>query len=38
MKNGHYVSNAMPNFRSQHPKFWEQIAADAEKWMPQTMI
>lgn len=32
------VGPHLPDFRSQHPKVWEQIAADAEKWMPKTLV
>ncbi len=33
-EDGRYVQGAMPDFRAQHPKVFEQIAADAMKWMP----
>lgn len=32
---GHYVAGKMPNFKAQHPTVWDQIAADAPKWMPE---
>jgi hypothetical protein len=33
VENGRYVRGRMPDFKAQHPVVWEQIAADAEKWM-----
>lgn len=33
-EDGRYVQGAMPDFRAQHPKVFEQIAADSMKWMP----
>lgn len=33
---GRYVPGDMPNFKAQHPTVYEQIAADAPKWMPKT--
>lgn len=36
---GRYTAGPhLPDFRSQHPKVWEQISADAEKWMPKIPI
>jgi hypothetical protein len=35
-KAGRYLAGqAAPNFKAQHPVVWEQIAADAVKWMPK---
>lgn len=34
---GRYVAGGMPDFKGQHPKAYEQIAADADKWMPTTL-
>lgn len=31
---GRYVAGTMPDFRTQHPKVFEEISADAAKWMP----
>lgn len=36
--NGRYVANRMPDFKGQHPVVYEQIAADAEKWMPPAAV
>lgn len=33
VENGRYVRGSMPDFKSQHPKVYEQIVADASKWM-----
>ena len=34
VENGHYVAgHAIPDFRRQHPRVYEEIAADADKWM-----
>lgn len=33
-ENGRYLAGIMPDFRTQHPKVYEEIAADAPKWMP----
>jgi hypothetical protein len=35
IENGHYVRGHMPDFKRQHPTVWDQIAADADKWMPK---
>lgn len=35
VENGRYVSGRMPDFKSQHPTVYDQIAADAAKWMPK---
>lgn len=33
--NGRYVAGPrLPDFKAQHPRVWEEIAADADKWMP----
>ncbi len=32
---GRYVAAAMPDFRAQHPRVFEEVAADAAKWLPQ---
>lgn len=31
---GVFKANRMPDFKGQHPRVWEQIAAEAAKWMP----
>jgi hypothetical protein len=38
VENGRYVRGHMPDFKAQHPKVYEQIAADAPKWMPKVNI
>lgn len=35
-EDGRYFSGQMPDFKAQHPKVYEQIIADAAKWMPKT--
>jgi len=34
-QDGKYVAGTMPDFKSQHPTVYEQIAADAAKWMAE---
>ena len=36
--NGRYIAHRMPDFKRQHPVVYEQIAADAEKWMPAAAV
>lgn len=39
MRDGGFVAGpGMPDFRSQHPKVYEQIAADAPKWMEKKLV
>lgn len=38
VEDGRYVAGGMPNFKAQHPRVWEQIAADSAKWMLATLI
>lgn len=35
---GFTAGKRMPNFRQQHPIVYEQIAADADKWMPKVLV
>lgn len=37
-REGVWIRGAMPDFRAQHPVVYEQIAADAPKWMPPTAL
>jgi len=38
IQDGHYVKGPyFPNFKAQHPTVYEQIEADAEKWMLKTL-
>lgn len=38
IQEGHYVKGPhFPNFKAQHPTVYEQIEADAEKWMLKTL-
>jgi hypothetical protein len=32
-ENGKWVRDRMPNFRAQHPRVYEEIKAEAAKWM-----
>jgi len=33
VENGRYVRGHMPDFKGKHPTVWDQILADADKWM-----
>lgn len=33
-EDGVYKAHRMPDFKAQHPQVWEQVKADAPKWMP----
>lgn len=35
---GHYVKDAFPDFKKQHPIVYKQIKADAPKWLPKTPL
>lgn len=35
---GHYVKDAFPNFKKQHPVNYKQIKADAPRWLPKTVF
>lgn len=36
---GRYVAgHRMPDFRAAHPRVYEEVAADADKWMPQSPL
>lgn len=33
---GYVATKYLPDFKAMHPRVWEEITADAEKWMPPT--
>ena len=36
-RTGWVAGPRLPDFKAQHPRNWEEIKADAEKWMPSSM-
>ena len=38
VEDGRFVAGRMPDFKRQHPVVYKQIAADAPKWLPKTLL